>query len=156
MTDGVLASEELFVGDVIDTRHGPTISGEAALWIAVIARAWADAFTASNGMIIASERRADPNVVRASARRWLLLNFGEWREDREIVCTAAGVDPDVICRAARRRAELAEAEDQERNRGERESIDRAMESLVERASYLGRKRVSQDLRNLAIREANIS
>ena len=98
---------------------------------------------------------SNPNVVRAEARRWLLLDFGVWREDREIVCTAAGVDPDVVRRAAQRRNELAGVEDQERDRRERASIDMAMATLVVRSPSLNRVRVSRELRTLAMREANI-
>ena len=155
MTDGVLASEELFVGDVPAARHGPEASGEAAMWLAVIARVWEDAFVSSDVWIINSDRGADPALVRSSARRWLLLNHGDWREDRETVCASAGVDPDVVRRAAQRRNELAGVEDQERNRRERESIDTAMATLVARSPSLDRVRVTRELRTLAMREANI-
>ena len=125
---------------------------ETALWLALVARLWNDAWTASDTWIRNSDRHCEPEAIRSEARRWFLVDFGDWREDRETVCGQAGLDPDVIHKAALRRKELAAVADQERDRLERESIDRAMESLAVRASSMLPGRVNRAMRDLAERE----
>ena len=89
-------------GDVADT--GRAISPEQALWLAVVGRCWLDAFEASDAFLVQSERKAaDPEIVRAGARRWLVIDHSGWKADREMVCIMAGVDPDTIRDATRRR-----------------------------------------------------
>ena len=126
------------------------------MWLAIVARLWGDAWTATDVWIRNSDRGCNPELVRNEARRWLLLNFGDWKTDRETVCGAAGLDPDVIRRAALRRKALAEVEDQERDQRERESIDRAMESLAVRASSMQPGRVNRSLRDLVEREEAVA
>ena len=124
--------------------------------MAVIARMWDDAWTASDTWIRNSDRHCEPSLVRAEARRWLLLDHGDWKTDREEVCAAAGIDPDVIRGAAVRRHELAGVADQERDRLERESIDRAMVRLAEKEPHMMPGRVNRALRDLAERELTLA
>ena len=56
---------------------------------------------------------------------------------------------------ALRRKKLAEVEDQERDQRERESIDRAMDTLAARAPGMMLGRVNRALRELAEREAAV-
>ena len=80
------------------------------MWLAVVGRCWLDAFECSDAALRTTDRRCDPAIVRAQARRWLVLDFGGWREDREMVCVMAGVDPDTIRDAARRRLKATRTE----------------------------------------------
>lgn len=139
-------------GDILDAEPDGPLRPEFELFLAVIWRAWEDAFVATNQTLKNSDRHCQPDMIRAEARRWLTLNFGEWREDREDICDRAGVDPNAVRSAAVRRLELAGVEDAERDRLERESIDRAIVSLVERAHRLTRGAVGGALGELAQRE----
>lgn len=87
------------------------ISPERALWLAVIARAWLDAFEASDYFLRASQtaeerRDFDPEISRGDARRWLTLDFNPWREDRETVCDLAEISESMLRNAAK--AKLAQ------------------------------------------------
>ncbi len=105
-------ADEIFQGDAAHTQATDrVISPEQAMWIAVVGRAWLDAFEASDHFLVQSERKAaDPEIVRAGARRWLVLDHSGWKEDRETVCIMAGVDPDTIRNAARRRLKATRIE----------------------------------------------
>ncbi len=146
------ADDFLQGGDHLPDNADKLSSPEVALWLAVVARVWEDAFVSTNATLKTTDLRCEPDMVRAEARRWLLLDFGTWREDREAVCIMAGLDPDAIHEAALRRNKLAVVEDQERDRLEREAIDRAMERLAEREHRLPRTHVSSSLCALAARE----
>ncbi len=117
-------ADEIFQGDVthaLDT--GRVISGEQAMWLAVVGRAWLDAFEASDAALLTIDRRCDPDVVRAQARRWLVIDHSGWKADREMVCSLAGVDPDTIRDAARRRLKETRAD-------AAHDLDRAFLALV--------------------------
>ena len=154
--NGTLIGDDVFEGDVIDREMAKSSSPEVELWLAVVSRIWEDAWVSSNVSIRNTDRYCDPSLVRAEARRWLLLDHGSWRTDREEVCAAAGIDPDVIRGAAVRRHELAGVADQERNRLERESIDRAMVRLAEKEPHMMPGRVNRALRDLAERELTLA
>ena len=94
-------ADEIFQGDAAHTQAtGRAISPEQAMWLAVVGRCWVDAFECSDAALRTIDRRCDPSIVRAGARRWLVLDHSGWKEDREAVCVMAGVDPDVILDAA--------------------------------------------------------
>ena len=76
----------------VDKRSSP----EAELFLSVVARCWEDAFVCSNVTMKNTDRKCAPDMVRAEARRWFLLDFGEWKADREDVCLMAGLDPDAL------------------------------------------------------------
>lgn len=90
------------------------ISGEQALWMAVLMRAVHDAFVSSDVQITSSENDKggdfDPDIIRAEAKRWLTAGFGDYVEDREFVCEAAGVDVDDVVAASRKRLAEVKAE----------------------------------------------
>ena len=134
----------------------PVTLPEINLFLAVVARVWDDAWLASNATLQNTDRRCEPDLVRAEARRWLLLDFGEFRADREEICTMAGLDPDAIRRAAIRRNKLAVADDQERDRQEREAIDRAMANLAERENRLMPGQINRTLKELIRREEQLA
>ena len=99
-----IISETLFQGpDDGELDTATEIPEEQALWLAVIGRAWLDTFEVSDICLSKSEPTRKPEAVRAEARRWLTFNIDPWREDRETVCDFAGIDPDMIRNAARRR-----------------------------------------------------
>ena len=150
--NGTLIGDDVFEGDVHDLDNRPAASPEVELWLAVVSRIWEDAFVSSNVSIRNTDRHCDPDMIRAEARRWLLLNHGDWRRDREEICARAGVCPDAIHSAAVRRNKLAKAEDTERNRRERVSVDMAMARLVERAPFMMLGRVNRAMRELSARE----
>ncbi len=104
-------ADEIFQGDAAHTQAtGRAISPEQAMWLTVVGRAWLDAFETSDPGLRTIDRRCDPDVVRAQARRWLVLDHSGWKADREMVCIMAGVDPDLIRSAARRRLKATRTE----------------------------------------------
>lgn len=116
-------ADEIFQGDYIPDDE-KSISPEQALWLAVIGRAYLDAFESSDFFLVQSERKnSDPAILRAEARRWLVLDYGGWREDRETVCDLAGIDADLIRDAARRRLKVTRAD-------KAMELDRAFVKLV--------------------------
>ena len=131
------------------------VEPESKLWIAVLLRAWADAFLDSDFQLISVDKTVDPDGARAAARNWLTLNFGDWREDREAVCSLAGLDPDFVRMAALRRLERARGEDVERMKRERIAIDQAFEKLAREEVEVGQKRARQRLRVLVKREERL-
>ncbi len=111
MATNYTGADEIFQGDAAHTQAtGRAISPEQAMWLAVVGRAWLDAFETSDPGLKNTDRTCDPSIVRAQARRWLVLDFGGWRENRETVCIMAGVDPDTIRNAARRRLKATHTE----------------------------------------------
>ncbi len=76
----------------------------------MVGRCWLDAFECSDAALRTIDRRSEPEIVRAQARRWLVLDHSGWKEDRETVCIMAGVDPDLIRDAARRRLKATRTE----------------------------------------------
>ncbi len=100
----VAGADEIFQGDAANAlATGREISPEQAMWIAVVGRCWLDAFETNDPGLRNTDRTCDPSIVRAGARRWLVLDHSGWKADREMVCIMAGVDPDTIRDAARRR-----------------------------------------------------
>ena len=129
-------------------------SPEVRLYQAVIARVWSDAFILADVSIQATDRPCDPSIVRAEARRWLLLDFGDWKADREDVCILAGLDPDAVRRAAVKRLELVKATDDVERRAARiADIDAAFLDLVAREDSMPPWRINQAVKHLAEREA---
>lgn len=128
---------------------GDDSSVERTLWIAVMARAWDDAFTAP-GSIPAGATPGQADVVRAEARRWLILNFGRWREDRGTVCSLASVDPDMLRRAAQRKLDSIRSE---RPGAEVIDIDRAFAKLLAAESRMNPSELDAALSDLARLEA---
>jgi hypothetical protein len=65
-----------------------------SLWSAVIQRAWDDVFGTSD---------AKAGIERSDAMRFLLdvRTTSPWREQRELICTLAGIDPSALEEAAR-------------------------------------------------------
>ena len=107
------------------------ITPERALWLAVVARVWGDAFEASDWFRRLGGRSINPEVTRGNARRWLTLDFGDWAKDRETVCSLADIDPDTLRNAARRKlAELKAAEAEQRTVKVVE-LDRSFSALLE-------------------------
>lgn len=154
---GVVPSADLdFLGEDVfdpDPDEDKPSSPEVALWLAVVARVWEDAFACSDASIINTDRTCEPDMVRAEARRWLLLDFGEWKADREEVCARAGLDPDMIRAEARRRNKLAQVEDAERRQIEIATIDRAFRAMIARADSMTKAQISTSIRQMARREA---
>ena len=97
-------ADDFIEGDAANAlATGKLISGEQALWLAVVGRCWLDAFETNDPGLRNTDSTCDPEIVRAQARRWLTLDFAGWCEDRETVCIMAGIEPDLIRDAARRR-----------------------------------------------------
>ena len=104
-------ADDFFEGDAANAlATSRVISPEQHMWIAVLGRAWLDAFECSDAALRTIDRRSEPEIVRAQARRWLVLDHSGWKEDRETVCIMAGVDPDLIRDAARRRLKATRTE----------------------------------------------
>ena len=153
---GVIPSADDFLeGDVYDFDAAKPSSPEIDLFLAVVFRMWEDAFVCGNSALKTTDRRCQPDMIRAAARRWLLLDFGDWKADREEICAMAGLDPDVVHAAAVKRLELAHVEDQERTRTERAAIDKAFAAMLERdaSGTITPSGVTTTLRVLADREA---
>ena len=147
MISANVISDELLEGDGgNDQVTGKSASPETELWLAVIDRAWLDAFTATDETLRNIYRTADPAVTRGEARRWLTLNFGDWREDREMVCDLASLDPDAVRATAVRRLALAKIEDIDQRVAKIEALDRTFESLVARAGTLTKRHVTRTMR----------
>lgn len=132
------------------------ITPERRLWLSVIARCWADAFEASDWFLRASEtalkrRDFDPDATRGEARRWLILDFGEWKSDRETVCDLAGVDPDLVRNAARRK--LARVKAGEKPAAEVVSLDSMFTRLLESETTMDPDELDTALAELAALEA---
>ena len=131
------------------------VDPESKLWLSVLLRAWADAFLDSDFQLISIDKIVDPGGARAAARNWLVQDFGDWRTDREAVCSLAGIDPDFVRMAALRRLERARSEDVERRKRERVAIDEAFEKLAREEAEVGKKRAQQRLRVLVKREERL-
>ena len=146
-------AESIFYGDPSHGHVDATANCDVWLWQAVIARVWDDAFSPS---WILGARPEEWEGVRAEARRWLLIDFGTWREDRDEVCCHADLDGDVVRRAAIKRMELARIEDKTRREKELAAIDRSFENLLaSEAAGMRRADVSRAMRYLAEREASL-
>lgn len=129
-------------------------SPEARLWNAVLLQAWEDSFSHSDCQLSAGEdKAADPDLIRGEARRFLCASLDPWRSDREEVCSLAGVDPNMIQAAARKRLELSREEDAEREAEARERsiarLDDMLARLLDRSEDLHPGRLDQQLRKLA-------
>lgn len=137
----------------VEAEERPT-SPEVCLWCAVLLQAWEDAFVHSDSQLSAGEdKAADPDLIRGEARRFLCASLDPWRSDREEVCSLAGVDPDMIQKAARRRLDLSREEDAEREAAARERaiarLDEMLSRLLDRSADLHPGRLDQQLRKLA-------
>jgi len=148
-------TDDFFEGEGDLSIEGLPVEPETKLWIAVLLRAWADAFIDSDFQLISVDKIVDPDGARAAARNWLTKDFGDWREDREIVCSLAGLDPDFVRTAAIRRLERARVGDVERRKRERVAIDRAFEKLAKAEAKIGKKRAQQRLHVLVKREERL-
>ena len=84
-------------------------------------------------------------IVRAQARRWLVLDHSGWSEDRETVCDLAGVDPALLRDAARRRLRATRAD-------AAHDLDRAFLRLVECSESLDAAALDKALAALAALE----
>lgn len=86
---------------------------ENRLWRSVVLQVWSDCF---NVRRIAPARRTESDEARREAIRWLTLSFDPWREDRETVCSMAGISADMLRTRALERlnAERMAADAQER------------------------------------------
>ncbi len=150
-------ADDFFEGDAAHAQAtGRVISPEQAMWIAVVGRCWADAFECSDAALRTTDRRGDPAIVRAQARRWLVLDHSGWNEDRETVCIMAGVDPDVIRDAARRRAACTASEDRRLKATRADAandLDRAFLRLVECSESLDAAALDKALTTLAALES---
>ena len=136
-------ADEIFQGDAANAlATGRAISPEQAMWLAVVGRCWLDAFECSDAALRTTDRRCNPAIVRAQARRWLVLDHSGWREDRETVCDLAGVDPDTIRNAARRRLKATRIE-------AANDLDTAFLALVACSETLGAAELGRALAALA-------
>ena len=124
---------------------------------AVLVGCWEDAFVCTDAAILNTDGTADPTIIRASARRWLTLDFGDWKEDLGDICEQAGLGGEVVRAAAVRRLELAKIEDAKRREVEARKIDRAFLAMVEREAdgSMTPPQVTASLRHLAEREARL-
>ena len=148
-------AESFFHGDPFHDQVNGTASAspDVRMWQAVVMQAWVDAFT--EGEAIRGARPYEWDVVRSEARRWLLLDHGGWKRDRDDVCDNADLDGDAVRRAAIKRMETASIEDTNRRAVALAAIDRAFESLMAREDKMRRADVTRAVRHLAIREANL-
>ena len=149
-----VVSEEMLEGNHIPAP-AKSISSETEMWCAVVARVWDDAFLASDVWLKNSERSCDPDLVRSQARRWLLLDFGTVKSDREEVCTNANINPDMVRAAAIKRMELAKVEDVARREAQLANLDAAFEALIAREVTMRKSEVTRAMSHLADREANV-
>ena len=152
----VAGGDDMFQGaHEVDTYPSATIP-ELALWQAVIARCWHDAYIAGDSFLRDSQRDTEPAHVRQEARRWLVSDLEPWIDDREAICALAGIDPVALRDFARRRLVLARNQDaraeQRRVARGRMDIDDAFERLLARADRMPKVAVSKALRELAVRE----
>ena len=150
------SADDFLQGTVFPEDADPSSSGEVRLYQAVLARVWSDAFILADVSIQATDRPCDPSIVRAEARRWLTLDFGEWKADRADVCVMADLDPDAVRNAAVKRLELAKATDDVERRAARiAEIDAAFLDLVAREDNMKPWEVNRTMKSLAAREARL-
>ena len=112
----------------------PTIV-ERDLWLAVVRRVLEDGLGTAD-LLPGFRARMDDSFARAEARRWLVLDFGTWAEDREEVCTLAGLDPDAIRDLARRRLALVKMADAERGKRRKAALQARADQLYRRLDKL--------------------
>ena len=131
----------------------PAVSPERGLWLAVIATAWFDAFQASEAWLRNTDRTADPQVIRGESRRWLTMG-GDcgYARDREEVCHLAGVDPDVIRHAARKRLAEIKAGAGAGTTAEVVNLDRAFAALLDNEATMVPDEIDKALEELAALE----
>ena len=131
----------------------PAVSPEQRLWQAVIQNEWRTAFEWSDVQLRNTDRGSDPTMIRQEARRWLVADFNPWASDRRTVCDLADVDESLLRSAARKRLELAKADDvareAEAHAKAKARIDEMFARLLDRADDLHPGRIDQQLRKLA-------
>ena len=132
----VIAAEadEIFEGGDVPHVTKDEISPEVRLWRAVLLLTWQDAFVHSAWVLCgkaggAADRDEIAERERKKAIRWLTLDYGRWREDRELICDLAGIDSELVRRLAL--ARLAQ-------------IEKPKESTVDRDALARRARVDLD------------
>ena len=151
-TDAILAGEEHLDG------YEQPASPEVRLWQAVVYQAVFDSVVASNYHLRDSESGGcsaafDPEVIRSESRRWCVSTMEPWASAREDVCARAGIDPDFIRSAVRRR--LDELKDADADRAEasrkamKEKLTRKLDHLVARSPEVSDRRLDTLLRHLA-------
>lgn len=97
------------------TRDGPSpadfqtelqVMPEQRLFEAILLLAWNDAFGDCNSPVSEKtheDREHSRDIILSEARRWLTLNFGKWKADRELICHLAGLNPERVAERARQR-----------------------------------------------------
>lgn len=131
--------------------HGPPVPPERALWIAVIANCWADAFSRSDTMIRNTDRTCDPEAERSEARRWLVTGIDPWKSWRIEVCDLADIDEPMLRAAARRKLEQVKAN--EAPTAEVINIDAAFARLLNAEGSMTAAEIDTALAELARLEA---
>lgn len=150
--------DELPVEDYAPNPEAKPASPETDLWCAVIHQAWEDAFIASDWVITAGEpKTVDPEIIRGDARRFLTADIDPWRSDREDVCARAGIEPDFIQTAARKRLEAARDADSAREDMVHAKtiarMDKALAALLGRSETLSDRQMDSQLKRWADIEA---
>ncbi len=140
--------DSIFEGEHLPDS-GRAVSAEQHLWAAVLARCWLDAFVASDAALNNTDRTRDPVTVRQEGRRWLVTDLEPWRGDRETVCVLAEISEPMLRRAAKRRLELAKAEE---STAQVISLDRAFAALLEEAETMDGTTLDAALAELAALE----
>ncbi|MEX0922112.1 MAG: hypothetical protein WDZ84_05000 [Rhodovibrionaceae bacterium] len=150
MSDGVPALDH-GADTILEGEHIPApeqlTSPERALWLAVLGTAWVDAFEGSDFWLSNTDRSADPELIRNESRRWLTLDFGNWKQDRETVCHLAGIDSDMLRQAARKK--LAEVKRGAEPTAEVLSLDQAFAKLLEVEGSMDAEDIDAALAQLA-------
>lgn len=136
-----------------DTETSP----EVRLWCAVILQAWNDSWGSDWQLLAGEEKAADPELIRGDARRFLTSDLDPWRSDREEVCAMAGIDPDMIRAAARKRLALVRTADAEREAHSQKRaiarLDVALARLLDRSDDMSDNMLEYRLGQLAEMEA---
>ncbi len=151
-TDAILAGEEH-----LDVYERP-VSPETRLWRAVVYQAVFDSVVASNHHLRDSESGGsgvafDAEAIRSESRRWCVAMIEPWFSAREDVCARAGIDPDFIRSAVRRRLDELKDADADRAEANRKAMEeklaRKLDHLVARSPEVSDRRLDTMLRQLA-------
>lgn len=141
-------------GDAFPADPDPVVSRERALWLAVVYRCWMDAFSDVRGIPGGHSRQDQKDAAdleRAEARRWLTWTIGDYAADRREVCGYAGVSPDALRDAAKRK--LAAVKQGEAPSAEVVDFEAALSALADRESQMDPAEVDRMLAKLAEMES---